>query len=248
MEKLSKEEKVELKLFEKKLGYRFRHKHLLKIALTHKSYANEQRLSPAEHNERFEFLGDAVLELVVSDLLMEQYPDSPEGDLSKIRAAMVNEKTLANVARAHNLGDYLYLGKGEDKGEGRTKPSLLSDALEAVLGAIYLDRGIKRAYKVIEKIASELFDQLGTEGFYKDYKTLLQENVQTLYKTIPKYRLMHESGPDHDKTFEVHLFVKGKKMGVGIGKSKKGAEQKAAQKALSFLKEFGSSNSEVVSE
>ncbi len=234
-EKISRDEKKQLKEFEKKLGYRFRKKSLLKNALTHKSYANERRLEATDHNERLEYLGDAVLELIVSHLLMENYPQAAEGELSKLRASIVNEKTLANVAREHCLGTFLYLGKGEEMGAGREKASLLANALEAVLGAIYLDRGFKKAFKVIGRIALELFEQVGQEGFYKDYKTQLQERAQILFKTVPKYKLVKESGPDHDKTFEVNLLIRGELMGVGVGKSKKNAEQAAAKEALEAL-------------
>ncbi len=234
-EKLTRSEAKVLKGFEKKLGYRFRHKKILKNSLTHKSYANEKRLEASAHNERLEFLGDAVLELVVSHLLMENYPESAEGDLSKLRASIVNEKTLANVAREHCLGEYLYLGRGEEMGAGREKSSLLADALEAVLGAVYLDRGFKKAFKVIKKIALELFDQVGQEGFYKDYKTQLQERAQTLFRMVPKYKLVAESGPDHDKTFEVNILIRGEVLGKGSGKSKKNAEQDAAKQALAHL-------------
>jgi ribonuclease III len=240
-EAITKVEKKRLRDLEKKIGYRFRNLHLLKKALTHKSYANEKKLDATDHNERFEFLGDAVLELVVSHLLMENYPESSEGELSKIRASLVNEKTLALVAVQHDIGDYLLLGKGEELGEGRSKPSLLSDAMEAVLGAVYLDRGFKKAYKVIRTIALELFDQVGKEGFYRDYKTLLQERAQVLFKTVPKYKLVNELGPDHDKTFEVNLLIRGEVLGIGRGKSKKGAEQNAAREALASLKDLGAS-------
>lgn len=241
-EPISKSEQKRLKELEKNLQYRFRDRALLKKALTHKSYTNEKRLESSDDNERLEFLGDAVLELVVSHLLMEQYTEAPEGELSKIRASIVNEKTLASVAKDHDVGDYLYLGKGEEMGDGRGKPSLLSDAMEALLGAIYLDRGFKKAYKVIRRIALELFDQVGKEGFYKDYKTLLQETVQTLFRTVPKYKLVQELGPDHDKTFEVNLMIRGEVFGVGRGKSKKGAEQNAAKEALRALEKHKDSN------
>lgn len=236
--KVTREEKKQLKRFEKNLAYSFRRKHWLKHALTHKSFANEQRLPPTLHNERLEFLGDAVLELVISDLLMEEYPDSPEGEMSKIRASIVNETTLTQVANSLELGDFLYLGKGEDMGGGRKKPSLLSDAMEAVFGAIYLDRGFKKAYKVIRNLALDLFEQLGTEGFYKDYKTLLQERAQELFRTVPRYKLLKEIGPDHAKIFEVVINIKGQDWGEGRGKSKKNAEQNAAKSALNNLKNF----------
>jgi ribonuclease III len=237
-EKMTRAEKKHLKAFEKKIGYRFRHKELLKNGLTHRSYANEKRWEATLHNERFEYLGDAVLELIVSHLLMKKYPQATEGELSKLRAAIVNEKTLASVAREHSLGDYLYLGKGEDMGAGREKSSLLADAMEAVIGAIYLDRGFKKAFKVIGKIALELFDQVGQEGFYQDYKTLLQERAQELFRTVPKYRMVREIGPDHDKTFEVNLMIRGEVYGVGSGKSKKDAEQNAAKEALNNLENY----------
>jgi len=238
-EKLTRPELKKLKTFEKLLGYRFRHRQVLKTALTHKSYANEKRLEATDHNERYEFLGDAVLELVVSHLLMENYPDQPEGELSKLRASIVNETTLASVAREHEIGDYLYLGKGEEMGAGREKNSLLANALEAILGAVYLDRGFKKAFKVIKRIALELFEQVGQEGFYKDYKTQLQERAQILFKTVPKYKLVGETGPDHNKTFEVNLMIRGETLGVGVGKSKKGAEQNAAKEALACLEKQG---------
>jgi ribonuclease III len=243
-EKLSRDEKKRLKVLEKNLGYRFRRKAWLKNGLTHKSYANERRLDSIDHNERLEFLGDAVLELVVSHLLMENYPDAAEGELSKLRASIVNETTLASVAREHGLGDYLYLGKGEEIGAGREKASLLANALEAVLGSIYMDRGFKKAFKVIKGIALELFQQVGQEGFYKDYKTQLQERAQVLFKTVPKYKLVSESGPDHDKTFQINLTIRGELLGVGTGKSKKGAEQNAAKEALAALETARASRAE----
>ncbi len=235
MERLTKEDKKNLKSVEKHMGIRFRNRHLLKKALTHKSYANEKKLEATFHNERLEFLGDAVLELVVSHVIMEQYPAASEGDLSKVRAAMVNEKTLASMAKFLEIGDKLYLGKGEEMGQGRDKSSLLSDAYEALLGAIYLDRGFKKAFKVLQKHAQILLRKVNEEGFYKDYKTQLQETSQTLFKTIPRYRLVEEVGPDHDKTFTVNIFIQNELYGVGHGKSKKDAEQNAAKQALEVL-------------
>jgi ribonuclease III len=235
LEKLSKEDKKKLKELEKKLGVRFWNRLFLKRALTHKSYANERKWGGTYHNERLEFLGDAVLELVVSHTLMECYPDAPEGELSKLRAAMVNEKTLASMARSLGLGERLYLGKGEEMGLGREKNSLLSDAYEAILGALYLDRGFKRAFKVVQKHARDLLARVNETDFYKDYKTELQEASQNLFKTVPKYRLVEESGPDHDKTFKVNILIQSEVYGVGTGKSKKDAEQHAAREALEAL-------------
>lgn len=232
MTKLSPQEKIGFKRIEKAIGYSFKKTSLLKRALTHKSYANEQKLPAEEQNERLEFLGDAVLELVVSELLMERYPQYSEGDLSKLRAAIVNEKQLASFAREFTLGESLYLGRGEEQTSGREKPSLLADAYEAVLGAIYLDRGYAKASLVIRKHYGRLLDRSAAEEIYKDYKTDLQEKSQSLYKSIPRYRLAGESGPDHDKTFEIELTIRGEVMGRGQGRNKKEAEQQAAKEAL----------------
>ncbi|MDO8494475.1 MAG: ribonuclease III [Deltaproteobacteria bacterium] len=229
---MTKEEKTALKIFEKKLGYAFKKIAFLKQALTHKSYTNEMKLSPQDHNERLEFLGDAVLELSVSHLLVENYPDAPEGDLSKWRAAIVNESKLAELAGKIDLGKHLFLGKGEDLSGGREKPSLVSDAFEAVLGAIFIDRGFKKATAVVEKHFSKIVAEIGEEGFAKDYKTRFQEMVQSKFRTVPRYELVNTVGPDHKKTFEVNLYVGNELVGVGKGMTKKGAEQDAAQNAL----------------
>ncbi|HPW45568.1 MAG TPA: ribonuclease III [bacterium] len=232
---LTTQEKKRLKVFEKKLGYKFRHRDYLKRALTHKSYTNELRLSPLEHNERYEYLGDAVLELGVSTLLMRRFPDHPEGELSKLRAAIVNEEQLAEISKEIGLGEFLYLGKGEDGTGGREKHSLLSDALEAVLGAVYLDRGFGKAFDLIAKLYDSVLDRAGGVGFVKDYKTRLQEVSQSRFKTVPKYRLMCTSGPDHRKIFEINLYINDEIFGVGKGHNKKSAEQEAARKALQKL-------------
>ena len=230
--KLSPEDKKRLKHFEKSLGYSFKKREHLFRALTHKSYANERGLESSENNERYEFLGDAVLELAISNLLFERFPDYPEGELSKIRAAAVNEVQLAELAREVNIGDFLNLGKGEHMTGGRDKPSLLSDAYEAVLGAIYLDRGFGKAEKVITAHFADALKTLGIKGFYKDYKTRLQEVSQARFRTIPKYKLIREIGPDHRKIFEINLFIAKELYGVGKGHSKKLAEQDAAKVAL----------------
>lgn len=230
--KVNSDEKKVLKAFEKKLGYGFKSREHLKRALTHKSYANEQRLPSTEHNERYEYLGDAVLELSVSHILMERFPGYPEGELSKLRAAVVNETRLAQLARTLDLGDYLYLGKGEEMTGGRDKPSLLSDAYEAILGGIYLDRGFKKVLSVVRDHYAEILAQAGDQEFVKDFKTRLQEEAQGKFKAMPRYRMVKESGPDHRKTFEVHLYIKDELMGKGTGNSKKVAEQEAAQRAL----------------
>ena len=228
----SGEKKKELKQFEKELLYSFKKKDLLFRALTHKSYANEREMESRENNERYEYLGDAVLELAISHILIETFPDQPEGELSKLRAAIVNETQLAGVAKNIGLGKFMNIGKGEEMTGGREKPSLLSDAYEAVLGAIYLDRGFDRAKKVVKKHFKDILKNAGSEDFYKDYKTRLQEVSQSVFKMIPKYKMVRESGPDHKKTFEVSLFIGENIYGKGKGKSKKRAEQNAAKAAL----------------
>jgi ribonuclease III len=232
---LSSEDKKALKSFEKRLGYKFRHRECLRRALMHKSYANEMRLPQSENNERYEYLGDAVLELSVSHLLMERFPEHPEGELSKLRAAIVNETQLAELARAMGIGDYLYLGKGEENTGGRDKPSLLSDAFEAVLGAVYLDRGFKKAFELVRLLYGGVLERAGGVGFVRDYKTRLQEVSQGRFRVVPRYRLMRTVGPDHCKTFEVNLFIGDELWGVGSGGSKKSAEQDAARQALQKL-------------
>lgn len=230
--KLKKEEKVLLIEFEKQIGYVFKDISLLKKALSHKSYVNEKRLQANKHNERLEFLGDAVLELGISDMLFQYFPQHREGAMSKIRASLVNEVALAEQARKIDLGKYLFLGKGEEQCQGREKDSLLSDAYEAVLGAIYLDGGFQNAFKVIRAFFDSELKRSATEDISRDYKTKLQEEVQNLYKESPEYRLVNEIGPDHAKVFEVHVYVQGQQIGEGEGRSKKQAEQNAAQSAL----------------
>ena len=232
---MTSEEKARLKQCEKRLGYRFKHRSHLKRALTHRSFVNELRLPATEHNERYEFLGDAVLELAVSHLLMERFPEAPEGELSKLRAAIVNEGQLAELAREIGLGDDLKLGKGEDQTGGRDKPSLLSDAFEAVVGAVYLDRGFGKAFDVLERLYRAVLDRAGGVGFIRDYKTRLQEVSQARFRAVPSYRLQRTVGPDHAKTFEIHLYIQNERWGVGRGASKKNAEQAAAAEALAKL-------------
>lgn len=232
---LTKEDKDILKRFEKRIGYKFKRREHLKRALTHKSFTNEFRLPATENNERYEYLGDAVLELSISHLLMERFPDHPEGELSKLRAAVVNETQLAEIAKEIRLGDYLYLGKGEDQTGGRLKPSLLSDALEAVFGAVYLDRGFEKAFGVVERRYEEILERAGGVGFIRDYKTKLQEVSQGRFRAVPRYRMVGERGPDHKKLFEIHLYIRDELWGIGKGLSKKAAEQAAAREALEKL-------------
>jgi len=233
--KIPREERKKLRRLEAKLQYRFKNLQLLKRALTHKSYANEYRMPATDQNERYEFLGDAVLELAISDLLMKSFPESTEGDLSKLRASAVNEQQLADIARRIQLGDFLFLGRGEDQCQGREKDSLLSDAFEAVLGAIYFDSGFVASSHVVQKQFGHLLKAAMVQDISRDYKTRLQEESQNRFQTVPNYQLMSESGPDHDKTFEIHLFINRELFGQGLGKSKKQAEQNAALEALKKL-------------
>lgn len=232
---ITRDEKKSFKALEKNLGYSFKQRDHLKRALTHRSYANEHRLDATDHNERYEFLGDTVLDLVVSDILMHAFPQAPEGDLSKYRAAIVNEAQLAELARAIDVGDYLYVGKGEEQTGGRDKASILSDAYEALLGAMYLDRGLAKVRSVIERHYAPIIELALSGQLIRDYKTKLQEVAQGRFKKSPRYRMANEHGPDHEKRFEVHLFIGDELYGSGAGTSKKSAEQEAAKQALQKL-------------
>jgi ribonuclease-3 len=219
---------------QQRISYTFGDPGLLERALTHRSYANEHRLS--EHNERLEFLGDSVLNLIVSERLMENRPRSPEGELSRLRAAVVSEPSLAEAARAIGLGEFLLLGRGEEQTGGRSKDSLLADCLEALVASLYLDGGIEHAAAFIDRSFRDIFERVGGVGGTSDFKTEFQERCQELLKTLPDYRVVSESGPDHRKQFEVELTVQGRVLGRGAGKSKKEAEQRAAKEALEKLK------------
>lgn len=220
-----------LKYLENAIGYCFSNKALPLQALTHKSFSNEQP-SFVAHNERLEFLGDAVIELVISEWVYRSYPDIPEGGLTRIRAEVVSEKGLAAIARQLNLGEGLRLGKGEARSGGRDKASLLSDALEALLGAVFLEGGFVDACKVGEKIFSAAVNQSAQQRYGSDYKTCLQEKLQARYNQLPEYQLTQVSGPDHDRIFSMEVRFSGKLLGKGSGSSKKSAEQKAAAAAL----------------
>jgi ribonuclease-3 len=227
---------ADLSELNKKLCYTFKRPEILIQAFRHSSYVNEQTDSNLGDNERLEFLGDAVLDLAISHVLMERFQDSKEGDLSKYRATVVNEKGLCQVAQALALGDYLTLGKGEEVTGGRKRPSILANTMEAVLGALYLDAGFEKTKEIIQRLFVPLLEGLETEKAVNDYKSQLQEYTQEVYKTRPEYVLVGESGPPHDKTFRVALQLQGKTMAEDEGKSKKEAEQKAAQKAFECLK------------
>ncbi len=207
---------------------------LLEEALRHSSYVNEQLDADMRDNERLEFLGDAVLNLVIGHLLMQTYPQMHEGDLSRIRANMVNETQLAEIARSLDLGPHLLLGKGEIQSNGQEKNSLLANAFEAVVAAIYLDGGLEAAAAMVQYHFSDLVESAPTATNGQDYKSRLQEAVQSTIKEIPQYRVVDESGPDHEKTFTVAMSV-GNVQTQGVGRSKKAAEQEAARKGLELL-------------
>ncbi len=217
---------------EEKLGYEFQDRRLLENALTHSSCANESR-GRLSSNERLEFLGDSILGMVVAEHLYRNHPDLPEGDLTRTRAALVCEESLGEVAKELSLGEYLHLGKGEEAGGGRRRPSIQADAVEAVLAAVYLDGGIGSARKIIQRyiLCREI------EGLTRprDYKTALQELVQRESGQVLKYRLTGSEGPDHDKRFFVEVDLNGTPIGSGKGHSKKEAEQMAAKSAIQHL-------------
>lgn len=217
------------------IGYRFRQPRLLDEALTHKSHVNEVREKDQKHNERLEFLGDAVLTLVMSEYLAASFPNSTEGELSKLKARLVSEASLAKAARRLALGHLLKLGRGEELTQGREKPSLLANVLEAILAAVYLDGGLEAARKFVLLAFAQEFKELqdfGGPSILEDYKTRLQEWCQKQYDTLPQYVTVRETGPDHQKIFEVQLLIRGEVRGAGVGRSKKEAEQMAAKQAL----------------
>ncbi|MFC1878183.1 ribonuclease III [Thermodesulfobacteriota bacterium] len=220
---------------EKKLGYTFQDSRILSEAVRHSSFVNEQANPDMRDNERFEFLGDAVLSLVVGHILMERYPDLKEGDLTRLRSNMVNESQLAAIAHSLSIGSHILFGKGEFLTGGHRKNSILADTMEAIIAAIYLDGGYQAAYTLIEGHFSALFDTVGTGVHFLDYKSALQEVVQLQHEPAPEYRIIEENGPDHDKTFSVQTVVCNIQA-VGKGKSKKAAEQDAARKVLVALK------------
>ena len=226
-------ENHQFELLEKKSGYHFQNPLLLKQAMTHSSYANEHKAKGYHDNERLEFLGDAVLEVVSSEFLFRNYPALPEGDLTKLRASLVCEPTLAICTREMELGKYLFLGKGENLTGGRNRNSILSDALEAVIGAIYLDGGFEHAKTFIHKF---ILTDIEHKKLFYDCKTSLQEVVQGHYEEELNYRLISEEGPDHDKRFSVEARIGERVIGTGIGHTKKAAEQEAAYQALLLLK------------
>ena len=223
---------ADLNEFQSKIGYTFKNRHLLEQALTHSSYANEKHMKKHSDNERLEFLGDAVLEIVSSEFLFINYPQKPEGELTKLRASIVCEPTLALCTKPLDLGKYLRLGRGEDHTGGRKRKSILSDALEAVIGAIYLDGGFTNAKEFVLRF---IMTDIENKQLFYDSKTILQEVVQGEHENLT-YELISESGPDHNKSFTVEARVGSRVLGEGTGRTKKAAEQEAAYKALLKLR------------
>ncbi len=218
----------ELKKLEGKIGYEFKNKKLLLQALTHSSFSNEQKINKFKDYERLEFLGDAVLELLSSQFFFETYPEMSEGEMTRLRSSMVCEPALAFCARELSLGDYILLGKGEEATGGRKRDSIISDVMEAVIGAVYLDGGIKEADKFIKKY---ILSDLENKQLFYDSKTLLQEKMQKQGRNIT-YELVSETGPDHDKIFTVEIRIDGEAAGRGQGRNKKSAQQQAAYQVL----------------
>ena len=216
---------------EDKLGYKFKDKKLIIEALTHKSYKQPY------DNERLEFLGDAVLDLIVGEYLYKKFSKSDEGKLSKIRASLVNETGFDKLARALNLGEYILLSNAEENNGGREKPSLLSNAFEAIIGAIYLEDGLKTTEKIAIKLIESNHKEISLDSLFRDFKTTLQELTQARFGVTPEYKVISSRGPDHLKEFEVGVFIQDKEYARAIGKSKKIAQQEAAKEAVKLLNE-----------
>ncbi|MBW7650248.1 ribonuclease III [Anoxybacillus sp. ST4] len=228
---------MKFKQFQEQIGIFFRDEKLLMQAFTHSSYVNEHRKRLHEDNERLEFLGDAVLELTVSQYLFEQFPQMSEGELTKMRAAIVCEPSLVTFAHALSFGDLVLLGKGEELTGGRMRPSLLADVFEAFIGALYLDQGMET---VVQFLGKTIFPKIreGAFSHVMDYKSQLQEFVQRDGSGVLEYKILQERGPAHNKEFVSRVSLNGEELGVGVGRSKKEAEQRAAQMALAKLKQL----------
>ena len=219
-----------IEVLEKTLGYKFKNEKLIIEALTHKSHKQPY------DNERLEFLGDAVLDLIVGEYLFNKFPNSDEGKLSKIRASLVNEDGFDKLARSINLGEYIYLSNAEENNGGREKSSLLSNAFEAIIGAIYLESGLKKAQEVAIIIIEKNHKEISLDSLFRDFKTTLQELTQARFGQIPEYKVIASRGPDHKKEFEVAVIIEEKEDARAIGKSKKIAQQEAAKMAVLMLK------------
>ncbi len=221
---------MNLQDFQQHLGYYFNNQNLLKEALTHKS------AKKSTHNERLEFLGDAVLDLIIGEFLYKKFPHSPEGELSKMRASMVNEKAFAKIAKHLNIGKFLYISHSEEHNNGREKDSILSNAFEAIIGAIYLESGLEKVQGIVLKILDILYPKIDLKNLFYDYKTSLQELTQALFGITPEYVVLDSKGPDHNKEFLMGVFIQNKEYARASGKSKKEAQQNCAKIALEILK------------
>jgi ribonuclease-3 len=233
--KKDRERLKKLKSLERLIGYRFRNSSLLNQALTHKSYANEKYKTSSGDNERLEFLGDSVLGAVISRILYDECPDYDEGILTRYKSQLVSGATLGRIAKDLKIGDFLLLGKGEEASGGRKHTSNLLCALEALIGAIYLDTDMKSAFRFIERFFKPEIGLVKEGKGFKDYKSALQQIVLKSFKAIPSYKIISEIGPDHKKHFIVEVLISGKRYGIGSGYNKKSAEQAAAKEALSAI-------------
>ncbi len=218
------------KQLQKSLGYQFKDEKLITEALTHRSYSRNF------NNERLEYLGDAVLDLIVGEYLYKLFPEAEEGMLSKLRAALVNEESFDKLAKRINLGKYLLLSLAEENNGGREKPSILSSAFEALIGAVYLEAGFEKAKDIALKLLKEEYPEITPENLLKDYKTTLQEITQAHFGEVPEYRLINTKGPDHKKEFEIGVFINNKEYARALGKSKKAAQQEGARITIEKLK------------
>lgn len=225
---------MNLSNFEESLGIAFRDKNLLEQALTHRSYLNENRDRPLVSNERLEFLGDAVLSIIVSNFLFQKFGQSSEGDLTSLRSALVKTQTLAKVAKNLHLGEYLLLSRGEEEGGGRKNPAILADAFEALIGSIFLDGGLDKTSIFLANNLLPLLPEIMKSRLLKDYKSLFQEKLQATKRISPTYKVLKTTGPAHDRIFTIGVFGE-KKLGQGQGHSKQEAEQEAARAALEKL-------------
>lgn len=224
---------MKLSLLQKNINYKFKNPNLLKLAITHSSYANEHKMDIVDNNERLEFLGDAILNLIVSQYLYKKYPNHPEGELTKIRAKVVCESSLAYAAKKIEVGKYLFLGKGEESTGGRDRESILADAAEAIVGAVYLDSDLETTNSILlSNFESDIVHAVAKGDLFIDYKTELQEIVQKSGKSLMEYIVTKEEGPDHNKRFYMDVVVDHKIIGNGRGRNKKDAEQMAAKEAL----------------
>ncbi len=233
---MPKQIKTFIQFLEDTLNVKIKDVARIENAFVHRSYTNEFRKKAAETNERLEFLGDAVLDMIVTEELMKRFPTESEGTLSKFRSMLVNEKTLAQISKKIEIGGYMKLGKGEEQSKGREKPSILSDTFEAIVGALYLSNGMETTSAFIIHVLGEMIQKVDAQAHKQDHKTTLQEMAQRLLKTIPRYQIAYQEGPDHQRTFETEVLILEQVMGRGKGKSKKESEQLAAKAAIAELK------------